>query len=349
MIARLERLDTAGPGELARQALVARQLGSPFVSAVLEAGERQLPRAPRTAALIASWPDDPSSAALAMRFNAALHALARRGFHPALTALYRGAHANFDEAIGAAMAAEDEFIAGWMHHTPQTNEVGRAAAIVAALMAASQEASMPFELLELGSSCGLNLNLGRYAYDLGGLSAGDAGSPVQVAPLWRGAAPPFAPLDILSARGVDLNPLDAGDVQTRERLLAYVWADQPRRAARLENALALARLHPPQVDRGNAVGWLARRLAEPQREGRCRVVFHSMFLQYLRADERDSIVESIAGAGARATAQRPLLWVSLEWSAGRREVQLRSRRWPDGEPRLLATCHAYGNWIDWRD
>lgn len=340
--------NSAQIGELGRQAQVARQLGSPFVSAVLEAGERQLHQAPRTAALIASWPDDPSSAALAMRFNAALHALARRDAHPLLGGLYRGEHANFDAAIGGAMAEEDAFIERWMHDTPQTNEVGRAAAICAALLEARQRLGLPFELLELGSSCGLNLNLARYGYDLGGVAAGQTDSPVQVAPVWRGAPPPVAPLDVVSARGVDLNPLDAGDQQTRDRLMAYIWADQPKRAARLENALTMARHYPPSVERGDAVGWLAKRLAEPQRAGVCRVVFHSMVLQYLRPDAREAIATTIRDAGSRATRERPLLRISLEWTEGRKEVQLQSRGWPGDESRVLATCHAYGNWVDWR-
>ncbi|WP_448662038.1 DUF2332 domain-containing protein [Sphingomonas sp. CJ20] len=338
----------AQQGELGRQAEVARQLGSPFVAAVLEAGERQLHRAPLTAAILSGWPGDPSAAAVAMRFNAALHALARRGVHPALSALYRWEHQDFDGAIAMALAADDAFVAEWLHHTPQTNEVGRAAAIGAALMAAGQGTRVPLELLELGSSCGLNLNLARYAYDLGGLHAGDPESAVKVAPEWCGGPPPAAPLDVVSARGVDLNPLDARDERTHERLLAYIWADQPRRAARLEEALALARRYPPAVERGNAVTWLAERLAEPQRAGVCRAVFHSMFLQYLRREECDTIVQTIRRAGSRATIARPLVWISLEWTEGRREVQLWSTRWPHGESRLLATCHAYGNWVDWR-
>lgn len=335
-------------GELGRQAGVARDLGSSFVAAVLEAGQRQLARAPRTAALIANWPGDPAAAALAMRFNAALHALARRGAAPMLSALYQRRHDDYDGAIGAALAAEDAFIADWMHATPQTNEVGRAAAIGAALMAARHEMGLPFELLELGASCGLNLNLARYAYDLAGVAAGMAGSPVRIAPVWRGPPPIVAPIEVVAARGVDLNPLDAGDQATRERLLAYVWADQPHRASRLEQALALARRHPPQVDQGNAVAWLATQLAAPQPPGACRAVFHSMVLQYLTEPDRRAIIAMIHQAGARATANRPLAWISFEWTPSRSEVNLSLTCWPTGTTMLLATCHAYGNWIDWQ-
>jgi hypothetical protein len=247
-------------GELLRQARVTRALGSPFVSAILESGQRHLGHAPHTEALISRWSGDPASAALAMRFNAALHALARRGNHPELSALYAGRHDDFDGAVAMALAAEDDFVAAWMRHPPQTNEVGRTAAISLALMVLQRRFGLPFELLELGSSCGLNLNLALYEYRLGEVATGARGSPVCIAPLWRGDAPPVEAFQIAEARGVDLRPLDASDEATRERLLSFVWADQSERSERLERALALAQLAKPRVDKGEAVRWLNERM-----------------------------------------------------------------------------------------
>jgi hypothetical protein len=341
MMARVERRC-----ELKYQAGVARELGSSFVASVLEAGQRQIDHAPRTADLIANWPNDPSAAALAMRFNAALNAIARRGSQSDLTSLYNGEHDDFDTAIAATLTREDGFIAEWMRYTPQTNEVGRAAAIVTALMAMRRVFDAPFELLELGSSCGLNLNLARYAYELGGVSAGDDNSPIRIRPEWRGPAPVYAPVEVVSARGVDLNPLDAGDDATRERLLSFVWADQPQRARRLEQALAMAQSHPPRVDKGNAADWLAARLTTPQEAGVCRVVFHSMVFQYLSTRDRYAIMRSIRQAGHAATRERPLAWITFEWTPKRSEVQLLLTRWPDQHTQLLARCHAYGDWIE---
>ena len=334
-------------GEFARQADIARALGSPFVASVLEAGERHLARAPRTAALIQSWPGDPSAAALAMRFNAAIHALARRGRPRRLETLYQREHDDFDGALCAALVSEDDFIARWMRQPTQTNEVNRAAAILSALMVAGDRFGLPFELLELGSSAGLNLNLSHYAYDLGGLAAGSPGSPVQIAPTWHGAAPPAAAVEVLGARGVDLHPLDVADEATRERLMSFVFADQPARAERLGNAIALARRHPPHITCGDAVSWLADQLEAPQPEGRCRAIFHSMVLQYLSPEDRKVATDLIAAAGKRATATRPLAWISFEWTADRCEVQLWLTTWPTGEARQLATCHPYGAWIEW--
>ncbi|MDR6786818.1 hypothetical protein J2Y58_000156 [Sphingomonas sp. BE138] len=335
-------------GELGRQSIVMRAIGSPFVADVLAAAERQLHHAPLTRAMLADWPGDPAAAAVASRFNAALHALARRDTPASLGALYRGAHDDVDGAVAAALAAHDGFIAAWMRDTPQTNEVGRAAAILAALMTVRQRFAMPVELLEIGSSVGLNLNLAHYAYDLGGVAAGDPSSPVRIAPEWRGAPAPDAPVEIAAACGVDLHPLDARDAATCERLMAYVFADQPARSARLAHALSIACVHRPAVTRGDAVSWLAERLAEPQPAGRVRVLFHSMVLQYVEPEHRRAGLATIAAAGARADATRPLARIGFEWNATRSEVELRLTCWPDGNTCVLATCHPYGNWIDWR-
>jgi hypothetical protein len=343
--------------ELLRQSEIARTLGSAFVGDVLAAAWRQLDRAPRLAAMIAAWPGDPAAAAMAMRLNAGLHALARRNAIADLGALYAGRHTDFDRAIGAALEAGEATILEWMDHPTQTNEVARSAAFMAALMTLAHEADMPFELLEFGASAGLNLRLDRYAHDLGGVQAGDAGSPVRIAPEWRGAPLVFAPVRIAAARGVDLRPMRLEDPLTRERLLSYIWADHRLRADRLCHAIALNRADPPSLESGSAAPWLARELTRPQEAGACRVVIHSMVLQYLPECERRAALTAIMQAGARATRDRPFAWIAFEWNAERSEVRLRLTRWPGGHDiedegagssRILALCHAYGNWIDWR-
>ena len=335
-------------GEFARQAAIARNMGSHFVVRILDAGLRQLGRAPRTAALIRDWPANRGDDAVALRFNGALHALAMRAGTPALAALYRDLDGDFDAVLADTLAREDDFIANWMAGPPQTNEVGRAAAIMAALAAAAGRFGLPFELLELGSSAGLNLNLARYGYDLGGVRAGDPGSTVQITPEWRGGPPPPAPVQVRSVRGVDVAPLDVGEEAARERLLAYVWADDLPRARRLEAAIAIARAHPPRIDRDDAADWVAARLAKPQDEGVCRAVFHSIVLQYLSPKGRAAVRSAIEAAGGRATASRPLAWISYEWDAARSKVVLRLTTWPDGAERELATCQAHSAWIEWR-
>ena len=333
--------------ELVRQADRCRAMGSPFVASVLEAADRQLVRAPLTAAKVRNWPGDPAAAAVALRINGALHALARRGAPAYLSELYRREHDDFDGAVATAFTQADPFIADWIRHPTQTNEVARTAAIMSALMATPVARAMPFELLELGSSCGLNLNLDRYAYTLGSVTAGDPRSLVRIAPEWRGPPPPARLVSVTTAHGVDLQPLTVADPAHRERLLSFAWADQPARSKRLEKALQVAAQHPPQVDQGHAATWLADRLAEPQDAGCCRAVVHAMVLQYLNTEERKEIAALMATAGARASAERPLVWIGFEWTLDRRDVELRLTFWPTGVSTVLARCHPYGDWLEW--
>jgi hypothetical protein len=338
--------------DLLRQANRAHALGSAFVAEVLAAAHRQLSRAPRLDALIAGWRGDPASGAMALRLNAGLHALARAGQPAALGRLYAELDGDFDGAIAQAFDAHEPALLRWMAHPTQTNEVGRSVALHAALGTLAARHPGAFELLELGASAGLNLNLAHYAHRIGGQWRGQTGSSVRVGPDWRGAVPPDRPVAIASARGVDLDPLDLADPQTRERLLAYVWAGDTARMRRLESAIALARHHPPHVERGSAAPWLAQRLAAPQDAGTTRVVFHSMVMQYLADDERRAVISGIMQAGARATPDRPLAWIGFEWRADRSEVALQMIAWPHGthaaSAQTLATCHPYGSWVDWR-
>lgn len=338
--------------ELLRQSGVARSLGSPFVSEVLAAAHRQLHRAPQLEATIAAWPLDPAASAMALRLNAGLHALARRGTFADLTALYAGAHHDFDRAVGEALDRGEAMLQVWMGHPTQTNEVRRSSAFMAALAVLAREHGQPFELLEIGASAGLNLLLDHYRHDLGGTRYGKADSPLRLAPEWNGSPPPAAEVRIAAARGVDLRPLRLDDPHTRERLMSYVWPGDDARADCLRRAMSIARTTVPAVDRASAAPWLASRLAEPQPEGTMRIVQHSMVLQYLPRPELRGVMSAMLEAGRRATPGRPLARIGLEWDRRRTAVLLCMTQWRglpgDGRRTILATCHPYGAAYDWR-
>lgn len=338
----------AARADLMRQAQAACALGSPFVRDVLAAASRQLPRAPLLALKLAAWPGDRASAALALRLASGLHAIARSGAVPSLAQVHAARGGEVDRAVADAFRSADAELARWIDHPTQTNEVARSAALMAALMAAAGPLGQPIELLELGASAGLNLNLAHYAYALGGTAAGDPISPLRLAPRWIGPAPRRQPLAIVSARGVDLAPLDVACKEACERLMAFVWADRDDRLEHLVAAIRVARQHPPQVDRAEATHWLAARLAEPQRDGTTRAVVHSMLRQYLDAAAQARLAATLAEAGARATPTRALVHIAYEWNTARTRVELTATTWPDGETRLLALPDPYGDEVRWR-
>jgi hypothetical protein len=310
-------------------------------------GER-LDRSTGTGRRVLGWPGnaDVFSDALPLRLAGGLHALVRGGEAPDLARCYPPGPTPGDDALWAALAPvlEGPSLLPWLDVAPQTNEVGRSAVLTSGLLVVAARFGQPVELLELGASAGLNLMLDRYGYDLGGVRAGDGRSPLQLRPDWKGAPPPDAPLVVAKRRGADLHPLDART--DGDRLLAYVWPDQPRRLAQLEAALAIAAADPPAVDRGDAAEWLEARLGERAEAGTTRVVLHSIAFQYFPDGTKARIEAVMAEAGAAATAGAPLAWLRYEYDPADGKIGLRLRTWP-GEERLLAYCHPHGSRVEW--
>jgi hypothetical protein len=348
--------------QLLIEAAKADSFGKPLAAMLMRALARTVPRSGDLGRLLAAWPGDLAQDAITFRLAAGLHALARTGRAPGLEVLYAADEGEaalpdpraLEEAVLAALETHAVMLGQWIAHPTQTNEVARVAGLVAVLMALDGQAPMPCEIFELGASAGLNLNFPHYACRIGQALAGTPGSPVELAPEWRGNTdhlPPARPLAVLRAVGVDLNPLDPACPRDCARLEAYVWPGERARSQRLAAALAIARCHPPEVARGHAGAWLAGELAKPQPSGVRRVVFHAMVMQYADPHERSAIAAALAAAGAQARPDRPLVVVGMEWRADRAAVELMVTRWDggprSGEPQLAAQCHPYGEWIAW--
>jgi hypothetical protein len=333
----------------ALQAKFCRQTGSPLTASVLEALIAVMDRTTRTGARILDWPGDPMTDALKLRIAGGLNALARSGKDPELTALYAARDGDWPGVIGRVLSEYDDWLTPWLDNAPQTNEVARSGVLFPGMMEIARRFGPRLEILELGASGGLNLNMDRFAYDLGGVSAGEAGSAVRIVPAWSGPAPLAAPVEIVARRGVDLNPLDMTDPAVAQRMLAYIWPDQTDRVARAEAAIAVARAFPPPVEAGDGAAWIERALVKPQAEGVTRVVYHSVALQYFPPEGRARVRAAIEAAGAQATAERPLGWLSMEFPEVVTTAHLTLRCWPgDGATQMLALAHPHGAHVEWR-
>ena len=338
----------------AQQTRACRELGSGLTARVCEALTRivaadQGPVGRR----IKNWAGDPAPGAdsVPLRLCGALHALVLAERAPALAQAYAaGGGMYLDRDISNAVQEHQRDILEWLEFTPQTNEVARSGPIIAAAwFLAAQKPGIGFEALELGASAGLNLNFPHYSLaNEDGFQptlAGDAGSDVRLAPLWRGTPPARQPLAITSARGVDLNPLDAD--RDGFRLMAYVWPDQRDRMGRLRAALAVARAYPPALDQGDAADWLEVQLARPAPQG--RLVYHTVAAQYFPNTTRARIEAALQKAGQAASPDRPLAHFAMEGDGGD-GAALRLRLWQGGPAREWALGRAdfHGRWIDWQ-
>lgn len=330
------------------QAGFCTQLGAPFTALLCETLGKRLDRSSEAGRRVLDWAGDPGpfADALALRLCGGLHFLARSGAAPALASLYPPSPLPDEERLWAALVPTlgDGSLPAWLDHAPQTNEVGRSAVLMSGLLVIADRFRLPLRLYELGASAGLNLLLDAYGYDLGGLAAGDPASGVQLRPAWEGPPPPAAQVEIIGRRGTDLNPARLPD--EGERLLAYVWPDQPERLQRLAAALAIAGDTPPHVDRAGAADWLESQLTLAPEPGVTRVVMHSVAFQYFDADSQNRVTAHIEAAGGRASTAAPLAWLRYEQDAESGEPSLRLRTWPGGE-QLLAWAHPHGRSVRW--
>ncbi len=330
----------------ARQGRACDALGSPFMARlmpllwrIIAAGDGLV------AARLLTWQGDPTAMgdAVPLRLAGALHALVLTRADAGLLAAYPP-HVVADDvlelAVATALQTHSAQILAWLEQPPQTNEVGRSAALLAGAAWVQRQAGLPLVLSELGASAGLNLHFDDY-YLANGIGRPD--STVTLTPEWDGPSPPTGPIAVAGRAGVDLNPLDPTDPDQALRLLAYLWPDQPHRAALTRAAIAIARTRP---DQGDAAGWLEARLADP-RPGAVHMVYHTIAWQYFPTETADRCRAALAAAGARATHDAPLAHLEMEADGGKEGAALRVRVWPSGRETLLARVDFHGRWIRW--
>ncbi len=325
-------------------------MDAPITARVCSALAESLDRDSETGRRVLDWAGEPVADALALRLVGGLHALHRAGVDLELSAVFAGVEtdpARIVAILKATLVAQDAALLPWLDGPPQTNEAARSAGMMTGILHLAERYGPRFEVLEIGSSAGLNLLIGRYRFDLGGVNVGPSASPVTIHPEWRGAPPPGAPVEIESTRGVDIHPVDVADPAAAARLEAYVWVDAVERQARLAAAIAMVRDGGVDLVEGDAADWVEARLAEPQPDGVTRVLMHSVVWQYLPATSRERIRVAMDAAGSRATVEQPLGWVMMEPNRDLHRHEVRVRGWPgERAMELVALTHAHGAWVE---
>ena len=342
--------ETANRAAFDIQAGYCAAMDAPITARVCMALAAAVNRESETGRRVLDWPGEPVADALALRLVGGLHALHRARVDPHLSAVFSGAKADpasVGMTLNASLAIHDARLLPWLDRPPQTNEAARSAGMMAGIFHLAERYGPRFEVLEIGSSAGLNLLIDRYRFDLGGVTVGPDTLPVTIRPEWRGVVPPSAPVQIESTRGVDIQPVDVADPVAAARLEAYVWVDAVERQGRLAAAIAMVREGGVDLVEGDAADWVEAQLAEPQPEGVTRVLMHSVVWQYLPTASRERIRVAMEAAGARATVERPLGWVMMEPNRDLHRHEVRVRGWPgERAMELVALTHAHGAWVE---
>jgi hypothetical protein len=323
--------------------------GSPFTARVLEAAWADRERGGALAGLLPGWPGDAGADAVPLRVAGALHALALSGRDEILAALYppRRQSGELVSAVASAMATHRDVIADYLAVAPQTNEIGRSAALLPGFAEIARATGLPLSTFEIGASAGLNQLWHRYRYAFGDVAWGDAGSEVLIRTEWQGAAPVLPDcITVASHAACDLSPIDLQQDGAALRLMSYVWPDQHERLARLRAAIALAQQLQVHVESADALTW-AHGVLATQRPGSVTVLYHSVMWQYLPEPTRNGLRGLIEASGTHATRQAPLAWLSFESPAADARMQLTLTLWPGGRRRVLAEAHPHGQWVRW--
>lgn len=325
-------------------------MDAPITTRVCLSLGRVIDRETATGRAVLDWPGEPVADAIVLRLVGGFHALHRSGADWGVSRVFRGElidPTGVDVLVEEALIMHDAALLPWLDGPPQTNEAGRSAGLMTGLLHLARRFGPKIELLEIGSSAGLNLLINHYGYDLGGVKVGPDPAALLIEPAWRGPPPPGAPVEIVGVRGVDIAPVNLAEDAAAERLAAYVWVDALERQTRIDTAIAMVRRHGVSLDQGDAADWVEARLLEPQAPDTTRVLMHSVVWQYLSSEGRDRIRAAMAAAGARATDERRLGWVMMEPNRDLHRHEVRVQGWPCSTPmELVALTHAHGAWVE---
>lgn len=246
-------------------------------------------------------------------------------------------------AVCACLRDDAALINVWLDSPPQTNDVRRAATLIAVgHWLADRFFGLPIRTSELGASAGLNLQWDHYALAIGGHRFGPDDAALTLKPEWAGPLPPATPPQVTNRAGVDLNPLHPARPEDALRLLAYLWPDQPQRLALTRAAIAATR---SPVDRADAIDWLAHRL--PHRNGELHLIYTTVAWQYFPHEKQKLGTAMITATGSKATLDHPLAWFSMENDGGPNGAALTLRLWPGNMTIPMGRADFHGRWIDW--
>jgi hypothetical protein len=337
---------------LRRQSEACLAIGSPLYGDLLARASEDLLAGGPVADVLAGHLDSRPADVIALRMLGGAHALALSGRAPELAAWYPSAGGALDGEPGSphawaalrdTLARQPDEVRTWLRRPPQTNEVGRAAALIGGLLHVVAEANLPVRLVEVGASAGLNLRADQFhvAGDAG--RYGDPGSPVVLGHAWHGIAPPGGRIEVIERTGGDIAPVDPATPEGRLVLTAYVWPDQVDQLDRLRGALTVALRVPADLRAESATETAGRLELVP---GTWTVLWHSIFRQYLNTEQRAELATGVAARGAAASPQARFAYLYLEQSrTGECPIMLTT--WPGGHRRRLGTATPHGIPVDW--
>lgn len=255
------------------------------------------------------------------------------------------------KAFRATLEAHRDWISDFiLHRTAQTNEPQRCFALLPIFLTVARLSGKPLDLLELGTSGGLNLFSDRYRYRYREGTWGRNTAALElIGEEVLGSGVPANLLDqgveVRSRRGIDLNPVDVRSTEGVYLLESFLLGD-PDRIDRLHKAAAVVRQHPPELIRGDYLELLPKALTNHDGDA-LTVLFQTISTIYLPLDLRRHLNGMVENAGSKM----PLAWISTptpeEHGERRSDYPLELTIWPGGDKRTVARMSNSGDRLEW--
>ncbi|MGH2507284.1 MAG: DUF2332 domain-containing protein [Ktedonobacteraceae bacterium] len=242
----------------------------------------------------------------------------------------------------------------------QTNEVTRCANLLPAFLLAYRRGKQKaLNLLEIGSSAGLNLLWYRYGYryryehekqGLEDLRFNGVQSPVQIQCQLNDVQPfPLTPTTALPrvarCEGIEICPRDLHNEQDMRWVRAAIWPEEVERQRTLDAALALARSVEVPVHKGDACDLLPELLAAMPLT-HTAVVWHSFAVNQGPREVKELLHVQMA----EASHQRPIYRIALEVEPAAPLPCLQLSEYQNGRmvsQEVLAHCALHGERMTW--
>ena len=249
-----------------------------------------------------------------------------------------------------ALAHADRIVDILRTRIVQTNALNRTAYLMP-VFSALPTGQSPVNLVDIGASAGLMLNLDLYQYDYSDdRRYGD--SAVEITTEIRGGRLPAFPqmLRVQQKTGIDQNPLDLSRSEDATWLKALIWPDQKARFMRLQEAITLAVQQPVRLEKGQRIEDFAR-ILHAQDTDTPLIVYHTHVLYQFPEDQRHLFWQMLDEFGR----QRDLYYLAAEAARILPDsddyqgvlVQLTTYRRGEKERRPVALTNGHANWVRW--
>jgi hypothetical protein len=295
--------------------------------------------------ICAGWEESPPGSVVQLRLLAGVFRIVLRGQAPELAPFY--------ESLGGAagpegvwpimrtvMGAHVAELKDALTVAPQTNEVGRSAALLVGLFEAVRRSGLTkVRLLEPGASAGLNLLVDRFRFENASWSYGPVDSPLVLRDAIDGGVTPQR-FSLVSRRGCDLEPVDPTTPAGQLRLISFVWPFHVDRHERLRAALTIAEANPVAVDRAGAGAWIEQMLEKapdstPPSDDVLTVVWQSVTRLYWPAQETARVEAAVMMAKSRMAVTH----LAMEYPKDRPAGADRAELSVDGDVLALVAHH----------